>query len=829
MSAPRLLRSAIATAIMLAFAPLASAQNASYDPPDRVVRLAYQTGDVEFASAGEDNWGSADVNRPLVTGDRLETGRNGRVALELGDASVRINDDSAFNLLNLDSQTAQFELSQGTLSFRVRAFAPGQTYEVDTPTVAFVASQRGNYRVDVAPDGNGSIVTVFSGAGIVYGENGVSRQVVAGRSYRFDDSQLSSVTARRIPAPDAFDRFCSNRDTRYARSISRRYVAPDVIGYDDLDGYGDWRASADYGEVWYPNRVASDWAPYHDGYWAWIDPWGWSWVDNAPWGFAPSHYGRWAYIDDRWGWIPGPMRSHAVYAPALVVFIGGAGFSIGISGGEPVGWFPLGPRDIYQPWYPVSRNYFTSINVNNVRIVNNTIINNTYNNYITNSPGSSITYANRNVPGAVTVVPRNVFTGARPVAPATLQINPQTLAQAKVMPSLRVTPNIASLGVRPGARPTAEQTQQFTQPVIARHPPPAPPVPFAERVKVIANQGGAPLAPAQMHDLRQARANERHAPPRVVMAAPGGGAVNPVATRAETTARPETRTPPNVPRVPDAQAQPTHPGELPSARFTHPHDVGAQAGNSRPTAAVQANDAGQNAERPPQPPRRNAQEQPPRNPQADNTRTTDQGGDRGFVRAPRTDAQAPRVQDAQERPARTNAGAPQQGAAEQGRVEQAQPPQPHVQRAPREEPRMAPTPEAVPAPREQQPQHRDVRVPRAQDVEQPLPSDQPREVRAPQRRDAQAPRVQEQPLPNDQTREVRAPRHSDAPVPQERPMRQRPEPPVVQAPPAAAQQRPEPRVKQAEHAQETPEQRKKRLQDEKDQQDLQDQQDKHNQ
>jgi len=38
-----------------------------------------------------------------------------------------------------------------------------------------------------------------------------------------------------------------------------------------------------------------DWAPYREGHWAWIEPWGWTWVDDASFGFVTSHYGRWAF------------------------------------------------------------------------------------------------------------------------------------------------------------------------------------------------------------------------------------------------------------------------------------------------------------------------------------------------------------------------------------------------------------------------------------------------------------------------------------------------------------------------------------------------------
>jgi len=169
------------------------ASDDSSQAPGRVARLASLSGQVQFAPAGESDWGSVEVNRPMVIGDRLLTGNDGRAVLELGDASVRIDNDSAFDFLNLDQDNVQVELSQGTLNLAVRQLAQGENFEVDTPTVAFVASTPGIYRIDDDPSGTGSMVTVFQGSGTVYGENGVSRQVAAGTSYRFNDSALASV------------------------------------------------------------------------------------------------------------------------------------------------------------------------------------------------------------------------------------------------------------------------------------------------------------------------------------------------------------------------------------------------------------------------------------------------------------------------------------------------------------------------------------------------------------------------------------------------------------------------------------------------------------
>ena len=164
-----------------------------------------------------------------------------------------------------------------------------------------------------------------------------------GQAFTLKPGQQASVTGDQsitydvasVRPPDWFDDWCSSRDRREDRSESARYVPRDMIGYEDLDDQGSWRPVADYGNVWFPRTVSAGWAPYREGHWAWIEPWGWTWIDQAPWGFAPFHYGRWAFIGSSWGWIPGPVVVRPVYAPALVAWVGGPRFhaSIGIGAG----------------------------------------------------------------------------------------------------------------------------------------------------------------------------------------------------------------------------------------------------------------------------------------------------------------------------------------------------------------------------------------------------------------------------------------------------------------------------------------------------------------
>ena len=106
-----------------------------------------------------------------------------------------------------------------------------------------------------------------------------------------------------------------------------------MTGWEDLDDYGVWRNEAEYGAVWFPTRVEAGWAPYRYGRWTWVRPWGWTWVDDAPWGYAPFHYGRWVNVGNRWGWYPGRYAGRPVWAPALVGWIGQPGWNVSISTG----------------------------------------------------------------------------------------------------------------------------------------------------------------------------------------------------------------------------------------------------------------------------------------------------------------------------------------------------------------------------------------------------------------------------------------------------------------------------------------------------------------
>jgi len=447
-------------------------QSSDQDPSGRVARLNYMEGSVSFQPGGENDWVDAVLNRPLVTGDNLWADESSRAEVHIGSTALRLGPKTGITLLEVSDRAAQIRLAQGSLIVKVRHVDDEDTYEVDTPNVAFTVLQPGDYRIDVDPDGNRTDVTVWRGRGEVTG-GGSSYTVVADQHATFTGTDRLEYDLGQVPADDDFDNWALDRDRREDQSDSANYVSREMTGYEDLDEYGDWSYVAGYGTCWRPRGLIVGWAPYRFGDWIWVAPWGWTWVGDEPWGFAPFHYGRWAFVGTGWFWVPGPVYVRPVWAPALVGWVGGGAgfrFSVGIG----VGWFPLAPGEVFVPGYRVSRTYVNNVNITNTT-VNITRVTNVYDTVVTNRNGNNIRYANRNVNGGVTVVSRDTFVNARPVARNVVAVPPRELASAPVSHVVAVEP--AKTSVLGAGRPAANRPPAavVSRPVVAlRTPAPMP-------------------------------------------------------------------------------------------------------------------------------------------------------------------------------------------------------------------------------------------------------------------------------------------------------------------------------------------------------------------
>ena len=553
------------------------------DPPSRVARLNFLAGPVSFQPASLDTWTSATVNYPLTTGDHLYTDTGARAEMHIGPNAIRLNDRTNFGFLNLDDRTVQMRFTEGAMEVRLRALDDEDLYEVDTPNGAITLLRTGDYRIDTYPDRNATLISVFSGE-VEVTSNGVSFAVHPRETAWFTDGPPE---VRGLNQPDAFDDFTADRNAGEDRLPSPEHVPMSMAGYEDLSASGTWSEVPDYGWVWAP-PVQADWAPYHYGHWAWVEPWGWTWIDDAPWGFAPFHYGRWAFVNARWVWVPGRFVARPVYAPALVVFVGGPRFGVSIGLGGGVAWFPLGPREVYRPAYRVSNTYITNINITHVTNVN--VINNVN---ITN-----VRYANQNVRSAVTAVPQGVFVSARSVSGSAVRISPQEMAQAQVLghaPSV-VPQRESLLGPNANARLARPSAAVMSRQVVVRATPPPASVSFEARQTALSQNQGRPLAPEQIAQIRQQQPSAvvNRAPVRIVGPVTPR-AVNPTPENAvQAPPRPPSRFDSRPPGLGAPQARPQssfeqpRPAERPTDRAITPPPVQPRPQPiERPAPAVQ--------------------------------------------------------------------------------------------------------------------------------------------------------------------------------------------------------------------------------------------------
>ena len=479
---------------LLATAP----QFALADPPGRVGRISETQGEVALFADPQLGWETAFLNSHVTSENSLWTEPGARAEVSIGSTALRLEELTQLDVERLDDDTFRAHLARGNLSIRIRFLEAGETYALSTAQARFQLRTNGRYRLDADPESGESRLSVFSGSARLEATGGFV-QVEEGRSVRVTGGARASYSFESAYST-ALDEWSLARDERIARREPSRFVSPRMTGWEDLDEYGDWRSEPEYGTLWFPTRVEAGWAPYRDGRWTWVRPWGWTWVDDAPWGYAPFHYGRWVQVNGRWGWYPGRYVARPVWAPALVAWVGGPGWSVSIGSRGPanvIDWYPLSPYDRYDPWYPANVTYVNRIN--QVTVVRPG----------REHRGDREWHSNRDA--GATIVAREIFTSRRPVRGSTTVVPRETLDSQPVMPGRSVLPPRDA--IRPHSKPMeVSPNMPASRPfagsrAIERAPaagtPVARPMPVAP---------AAPVAPPPARVTRPPQATDRVVP-----------------------------------------------------------------------------------------------------------------------------------------------------------------------------------------------------------------------------------------------------------------------------------------------------------------------------
>ncbi len=379
--------------------------------PSRVARLSDFAGEIQLANERE-GWHPISRNFPITVGDNLFVGQGGRAELDVGSVQAWIAGGSNVYFDQFDDQVLSVRLTEGAMMVRIRTLDGGDAMRVTTLYGEIAFTQPGFYAVSVATPGSYEsqfaqpTLKVGRGEAQFFAPNRAPLGVRQGQVLTLDRNELRSSHFYSKQALDSFEAWAASRDGRMGR-LDQRYagvINPRMIGALDLSEYGTWAGSYEYGQVWYPTSVAADWAPYRFGRWSWVQPWGWTWVDDAVWGFAPFHYGRWVRVGTRWAWSPGQNVARPIYAPALVTFFGGEQWNVG--GAGPVfSWVPLGWNEPYAPWYTYTPTYWREVNRPYVR-----------SHHSGSEPWRPQYFAHASMPGAITAVASTAFLAGRPIA-----------------------------------------------------------------------------------------------------------------------------------------------------------------------------------------------------------------------------------------------------------------------------------------------------------------------------------------------------------------------------------------------------------------------------
>ncbi len=457
----KMLRAVLCVVVLLLMPAYAFSANPGF------MRLSLIEGDIQVKTPEAEDWGAASINGPLMEGDQVWVPEGGRVELQLNTGSyIRLDQNSALQILSLDRDSSQFYLSQGHAYVFYRA-PRGSVIQIDTPDASTRAFEMAIFRIDMSDQYQYTDVAVYKG--YVETENQVGKTGInAGEMLSIGQNTNGEVAS--VGPPDDWDRWNKRRNDRIfaRRGDSARYLPAELSPYaHDFDTGGRWVQVPDYGYCWTPTVVVGvNWAPYRLGTWIWRGG-EYVWVSYDPWGWAPYHYGRWAFVASvGWCWVP-PIAGEVYWGPGFVGWV---------RTGNYVAWVPLAPGEIYygRGYYGRNSVNITNINISQVNITNvykNVYVNNgvtvvNRNTFATASPQivkikqniiqQQIFTRNNISVGTPAIKPTRAsyFASAKPVPPAKLP--PQSIRNVQVTQLKQSRPLIKDPGksvLNPGARP----------------------------------------------------------------------------------------------------------------------------------------------------------------------------------------------------------------------------------------------------------------------------------------------------------------------------------------------------------------------------------------
>lgn len=284
-------------------------------------------GSATLMQAGSGTRTPAELNQPVLAGDRLWVPARSRVEIVLADRNLlRIDGGSEVALERLvgspDSRDrgTVLRLIEGNIQLVVVRDSLGEELpRIDTQNATVYVADYGTFRI--AADGEVTEVVVRRGRAEVVTDQG-SEEVRADEQAYVDGTRID---VERADGLDNLEHWARRLDEE--GDIDSRYLGDDLrYAGSSLSRHGSW-IDIQGSHYWRPH-VAASWRPYQNGRWMYT-PRGNTWVSYDSWGWVPHHYGSWDYLPSYgWVWLPGHR-----WAPAWVYWYQGPSYT---------GWCPTG-------------------------------------------------------------------------------------------------------------------------------------------------------------------------------------------------------------------------------------------------------------------------------------------------------------------------------------------------------------------------------------------------------------------------------------------------------------------------------------------------------
>lgn len=286
-------------------------------------------GSATLMQAGSGTRTPAELNQPVLAGDRLWVPERSRVEIVLADRNLlRIDGGSELILERLAASPDSHDrgtmvrLLEGNVQLVVvRESLGDELPRVDTPNATVYVKDYGVFRI-AAADQNFTELVVRSGRAEVVTDRRSEEVRADEQAFVEGDSRIDIDSGGSY---DNLERWARRLDEE--GNVDSQYVGDDLrYAAAPLSRYGSW-IDIEGSYYWRP-RVAAGWRPYWNGRWAYT-PSGNTWVSYDPWGWVPHHYGSWDYLPAYgWVWLPGYR-----WSPAWVYWYQGPAYT---------GWCPTG-------------------------------------------------------------------------------------------------------------------------------------------------------------------------------------------------------------------------------------------------------------------------------------------------------------------------------------------------------------------------------------------------------------------------------------------------------------------------------------------------------